>query len=202
MSLGFSAFGGNMLGLANAAAGTAYYAIVPGRPGFYARVAKFETVSGNTANINYWLRPIGRANLASAANTGQATVTVDAHPYPTGNTIASGDQVVVREDAGTYTRYTVDSYNGTTKVITFSANVATALSAGAKLWNFGVFTDTDPATATAHPRFATVANSTNTYTFGPAGVAGHQKGDPVLFYNPNATNATNLNYAEYAYTRS
>lgn len=200
-ALGFSAFGGNMVGLTNAAAGTAYYAIIPGRPGFYARVATFETTSGNTANANYWLRPIGRANLAANAATSQAVVVVDAHPYPSGNTIASGDQVVVREDAGTYTRYTVSSYNGTTKAITFTANVATALTSGAKLWNFGVHTDTDPAIASAHPIMPTTANATTLRTFGPAGVAGHQKGDPILFYNPNATNATNLNFAEFAYTR-
>ena len=202
MSLGFNAFGGNVLGLTNATADTVVYAVVPGRPGFYTRVAMFQHVSGNTANSSYLLRPIGRANLASAAATSQAVVIVDAHPYPTGNTIASGDQVVVREDAGTYTRYQVSSYNGTTKAITFTANVATALSAGNKLWNFGVFTDTDPAVATAHPLFPTTANTTTTVTFGPGGVSGHQKGDPILFYNPNATNATKLNHLEYAYTRS
>ena len=206
MSLAFHGFGGNMLGLTNAAADTAYYAIVPGRPGFYAHVSTFQHVSGNTANSSYWLRPIGRANLAAAANTGQATVTLDANPYPASNTIASGDQVIVREDAGTYTRYQVSAWNSTTKVLTFTANVATALSSGNKLWNFGVFTDTDPATATAHPVFPSTANTTTTYPangcWEASGITGHQKGDPLLFYNPNATNATKLNYAEYAYTRS
>ena len=101
MSLGFTAHAGNTLGRHNAAAATAYYAVVPGKERNYTRVAKFSMTSGNTANEGYILRPIGRAELAADAAASQADVVVNAHPYPTGNTIASGDQVVMRQDDGT-----------------------------------------------------------------------------------------------------
>lgn len=204
MSLNFTAFGGNTLGRANAAADTAYYAVVPGARSKFTRVAGFSLTSGNTANPGYWLRPLGRANVATAfvADSG-AALTLDADPSPTGNTIAAGDQVVVECSDGTYRKYQVNTagWDGTSKVLTFTGNVAANVAAGNRIWNFGIYTDTDPVLGTAHPAFPSVANTQRVYTFGPAGICGHQAGDPLLFYCPNATNATVLDYAEYARTR-
>lgn len=203
MSLGLNAFGGNVVGKANAAADTVYYAVVPGKPNAYTRVSGFALTSGNTANAGYFMRPLGRANVATAftADSG-AAITLDADPSPTGNTIAAGDQVVLAGDDGTYVRAQVNTsgWNSSTKVLTFTANVAVDLSVGAKVWNFGVSGDTDPVLGTVHPFFASTVNTQRVYTFGPSGIRGHQKGDPLLFYCPNATNATVLDYAEYACT--
>ncbi len=204
MSMQYTAFGGNVLGRANAAADTAYYAVIPGARSKITRVAGFSLTSGNTANAGYWLRPIGRANIATAivADAGAVAV-LDADPSPSGNTIAAGDQVVIEHDDGTYGRYQVNTsgWNSTSKTATFTANVAKAVAAGNKVFNFGVFNDTDPALGVAHPAFPSVANTQRVYTFGPAGVCGHQAGDPLLFYCPNATNATVLDYAEFCRTR-
>jgi hypothetical protein len=195
-------FGGNVLGRANAAAGTAYYAVVPGKTGCYTSIAQFAVRCGNTANDVYWLRPLGRANVTVAATTSDASLTLDADPSPTGNTIAAGDQVVIQHSDGTNRRAQVNTsgWNGTTKVVTFTADLAANVAVGAKIWNFGVHTDTDPVLGTAHPVFGTTANATVTPVFDASGIRGHQTGDPLLFYTGNATNATDLLYAEYART--
>lgn len=199
MGLAQNGYAGGMIGLTNAAAATAYYAVVPGRRSKFTAVAQFKVTSGNTANAVYWLRPIGRSNTAAAANTSVQEITLASDPSATGNTIAAGDQVVIEHSDGTYRRAQVNTagWNGTTKVLTFTANLAANVSAGAKVFNMGIYTDTDPATGTAHPRMPTTANASVTYTFSASGIRGANKGDPVLFYCPNATNATDLEYIEY-----
>lgn len=198
MALSQIAYGGNTLGRANAAADTAFYAVVPGLADNFTAVASFAMTSGNTANDGVWMRPIGRANVATAVTSG-ADVVLDADPSASGNTIAAGDQCVLKHTDGTYRRYQVNTagWNSTTKTVTFTANVAANVATGANFWNFGINTDTDPVHAAAHPRFASVANTQRVYTFQGAGVRGNAKGDPLLFYCPNATNATVLDYAEY-----
>lgn len=204
MGMQYSAFGGNVLGKATAALDNVFYAVVPGARSKFTRVAGFSLTAGNTANAGYWLRPIGRANIATAivADAGAVAV-LDADPSPSGNTIAAGDQVVIECTDGVYRRYQVNTagWNGTSKTVTFTANVANAVAAGNKVFNFGIFTDTDPVLGVAHPSFPSVLNTQRIYTFGPAGICGHQAGDPLLFYCPNATNATVLDYAEYTRTR-
>jgi len=202
MGLAQNGFAGNVLGRANAAADTAFYAVVPGRRSKWTGVAQFSVTSGNTANLVYWMRPLGRANVAAAANTSVATLTLDADPSPSGNTIAAGDQVIVEHSDGTYRRNQVNTsgWNGTTKVVTFTANLAANVALGAKVFNMGIYSDTDPVFGVANPSFPTTANATVTYTFAASGIRGTAKGDPVMFYCPNATNATVLNYAEYANT--
>jgi hypothetical protein len=198
MALSAASYGGNTLGRANAAAGTAYYAVVPGQAGVFTRVASFAMTSGNTANDGVWLRPIGRTTTAAASNTSVNTVTLTADPGPSGNGIAANDLLVIEHSDNVQRRYTVGAWNGTTKVATLvGSNFSVSISNGARVWNFGVDTDIDPVLGTAHPRFSSVANAQRVYTFSGAGIAGHNVGDPVLFYNPNATNATVLDYAEY-----
>lgn len=200
--LNFNAVAGNILGKTNAAADTAYYAVIPGKLQTFTRVASFQLTSGNTANNGYWMRPIGRASTTVAATTSDSSVTLDSDPSPTGNTIAAGDQVVIAHSDGTYRRSQVNTsgWNGTTKVLTFTGTLPAAVAAGAKVFNFGVYTDTDPANGLAHPIVNTTANTTSTWNFQAGGIKGHQAQDPILFYCPNATNATILNFAEYGYT--
>jgi len=206
-----SGYLGNVLGRANAAANTVVYTVVPGfgtagTPSTfrYTRLVNFSWTSGNTANAFTVMRPLGSAKVTTAANSSVAALVLDADPSPSGNTIAANDIVVVQHSDGTYRQYTVNTsgWASNTNTVTFTGNLAANTAVNAKVWNFGVYTDTDPVFGTAHPTFPTVANTTNTFVFTAAGVCGSAKGDPLVIYNPNATNATILNYAEYIVTVS
>jgi hypothetical protein len=68
---------------------------------------------------------------------------------------------------------------------------------------FGVFTDTDPATGSAFPLFVTTANTTTNYpaNSNPCFLQTSSRiGEPLLVYNPNATDATAINQIQYAYS--
>ncbi len=198
-----NSIGGGVVGLTNAAANTVFYAVIPGRTGAYTRICGFNWTAGNTANSFVGLRPIGRTTITTAAITNVAVVTLTADPSPTGNTIAAGDQVVIAHSDGTYRRAQVNTagWCSTDKTLTFTANLAANVAAGAKIWMFGVPADTDPITGSAFPVFPTVANTTYQNNFVAAGFVGAQTGDPLMLYNANATNATLLNNCEYAFTR-
>ncbi len=205
--MGFPAggFGGGVIGLTNATAGTVWYAVIPANPRAVTAVVGFSYTNGNTANSIYGMRPIGRANVVNAQTTSDSSVVLDADPSPSGNTIAAGDQCVIKYSDGTYRRTQVNTagWNGTTKVLTFTAVLPAAVSAGAKFFMFGVFTDTDPLTGSAFPLFPTVASVSDApsyRSFTAAGLRGAQAGDPLLIYCPNATAATLLNWTEYIFT--
>lgn len=202
MGLAQQGYSGNVLGRSNATAGTAYYGVVPGASLRFTGVASFVVTSGNTANDVYFMRPLGRANVTVAATTSDSSLTLDADPSPSGNTIAAGDQVVVQHSDGTYRRAQVNTsgWNSTTKVVTFTGTLGANVAVGAKVWNFGVNTDTDPILGTAHPIFPSTVNATRTYSWAASGIRGHQQGDPLLFYCANATNATSVDSVEYART--
>lgn len=204
---------GNTLGLQSATAGTAYYAVIPPyappnaagvptwTPSYVTRICQLQYTCGNTANGFYVMRPIGRTTVAAAATTSVAAVTLAADPSPSGNTIAAGDQVVMQYADGTFRRTQVNTsgWDSTNLILTFTGNLPANVAAGAQMWMFGVNTDTDPTTGSAFPVIPTTVNTNNTaVVFGPSGMGGVQKGDPLLVYNPNATAATNLNFLEYA----
>lgn len=204
MALPYNSFGGGLIGLTNAAANTVIYAVIPGVRTGYPRVAQINYTAGNTANSIIAMRPIGRANVATNAITNVATLTLDADPSASGNTIAAGDQVVYGPCTdGTYRRGQVNTsgWDANTKIVTFTANLAANINTTVgKVWNFGVPADTDPSTGAAHPVIPTVANTTASLNFPTAGFVGGAKGDPLLIYTVNATNATQFNFIEYAYT--
>jgi hypothetical protein len=207
MSLTFSAFGGGLVGKATAAANTAFVVTIPpyrtsgGALAGYTRLAQMSVTQGGTANAVYFMRPIGRAVTTAASNSGTNTITLSADPGPSGNGIAANDYVCVQQSDGTILTTTVSSWNSSTKVLTLSANTTANVASGAKVWDFGVYTDTDPVTGAAHVQIPTTANATTTFTAGPAGFAGAQPGDPLLIYNPNATNASTHNFSEFAFSR-
>jgi len=203
MPLTVNAFGGGLLGKTNATADTVYYGVIPGNTQGYARIGGFQYTCGNTANSFTLMRPIGWANIAAAAGTNVAVVTLDADPSPSGNTIAAGDQVVLGPCTdGTYRRAQVNTsgWNGTTLALTFTANLTAAVNTSTDLFNFGVAADTDPNTGSAHPIFTPTVNTTADVQLFGGGFKSYRKGDPLLVYNPNATAATNLNHLAYAYS--
>lgn len=201
--LNFSALRGNVIGRANAAANTAFYAVVPGYADKFTRLMGFQYTAGNTANDFVLMRPIGRANATAAYNTSVAVAVLNGDPSPTGNTIAALDQVVVKHTDGTYRRYTVNTsgWDANTNTVTFTGNFGAAVASGAPFFLFGVSTDTEVTTGLAFPSLPTTANTTAAYNFANAGgFAGFNTGDPLMIYNGNATNATVMTYAEFART--
>ena len=209
MAVPFSAFGGGIKGSKTAAIGTAYYvkidpyAVGPAAYQAFTCIYQINYTNGNTANAITVMRPIGRTTAAAAATTASNTITLAADPGPSGNGIAANDQVVVANESGTWDQYTVGAWNGTTKVMTVTgAALANNVSSGARVWFYGIFSDTDPVTGLAFPALPTAVNTTGfAFQGSVAGARGAQVGDPLLLYNPNATGQSVTNYVEYAYTR-
>jgi hypothetical protein len=203
MAFNVNGFAASAIGKTNAAADTVYYGVIPGNPAGFAHIVGGQYTAGNTANSYTIMRPIGRSLVATAALSNVAVLTLATDPSPTGNTIAAGDQVVIGPATdGTYFRAQVNTsgWCSTTKVLTFTANLTAAVNTSAKVYMFGIASDTDPVTGVAFPVIGTVANTTTALPNEGGGFKTAQKGDPMMIYSPNATNATNLNYAAYGYT--
>lgn len=197
--ISLAALAGNMVGRTTASAGTAYYATIPGRSGLIARLSKLQIDNAGTNNKFYLMRPLtASATVTTAQAASDTTLVLDRDPSPSGNTIASGDQVVYLASDGTYRRVTVSSWSAGTLTLTVSALPA-AVAAGSYAWNFGVHTDTEPTTGTAFPLLDTPVSAVTTYSF-DVGFSGFAGGAPLLLYTPNATAVTTLNFAEYGYT--
>lgn len=186
----------NSIGRATDTAGTPWFAVVPGHAGYYTWITALQVKSGATNNGLYVMRALAGATVLSAQAAGDTTLVLDANPSPDGNTIASGDEVVYLASDGTYRRTTVSSWNGSTLTLTVGALPA-AVAADSPMWNFGVYTDTEPATSLAFPLVDTPVSVTTPYAF-VGGFGGWGAGEPLLVYCPNATNQTVLNYLEYA----
>lgn len=211
--------GNSLKGKTNAAANTVVYAIIPGgstwragalwngdgRSQCFTGLIMFQATSLSTANSVYLMRAIGRTTTTTtAAADTVAALTLAADPSPSGNTIAAGDQVIYEDTSGVFRQNQVNTsgWNATTKVVTFTANVAGAVTNGTRVWMMGIFTDTDPDTGVAFPLFATTANTTTNYPAVFSGAflgIGSRVGEPLLMYNPNSTDATALNFIQYGY---
>lgn len=196
--INFTPAGGNGIGGKSAAVGTPWYAVVPGRANFFTRLAAVEYHSaGATENGIYVMRPIGQATVLQGENSGATSVILNADPSAAGNAISNGDQVVLLASDGTY-RQT----NATAGLTGFTLPVAAlpaAISAQTTLWNFGIFSDTEPNTSLVFPKVHTQASGVYLREL-LVGYAGWLTGQPLLLYCPNATHATNLLNAEYAHT--
>lgn len=190
------AFGHNGLGRATENAGTVINRLVPAQKQGKAIVTALKHTDGGTAHLVTALRPIGEANLAAAAATGQAAVVLDADPSPSGNTIASGDYCVIHFSADDTQRVAkVSTWTSASKTLTFDANIPVAGAIGDKLWMMGVATDTDPATGNAHPRFQ------SNQALEGAIAATIKAYQPILVQIDNGTTAGTTNYVQYAYAR-
>lgn len=207
MSVNYESLGGDVIGSATAAAGTGFYGLVPGYWKGMTRVSSFSYTTGNTAHNVTFMRPIGRTTLAADVVANTNTVTLAADPGVSGNLLAANDQLVICYRAntsdliGTYSRHTVSAFNATTLVATLTPNTPAAGVSGSKVWNFGISSDTDPATGAAHPYITVAATTTSNPNFNGGGVSGHQYQDPILVYSANATGAGTLNYVEYGWTK-
>lgn len=195
-------FSGNGAGNLTATAGTAIRYLMPPHTQGRTRVSKCVYTAAGTAHTLTFLRPIGRTTAAANAAAAQADVSFATQPGASGNNLAANDLVAIRETDGVTRLYTVNavpgSYPGT---VTLTGNLVAGVAAGAKIWNFGVVADTNPADGAAHPGLAAGASATTTYEDREAGVvAGFATDDPVLFNSNNATAAGTLVHLTWAHT--
>jgi len=201
------AFGGGLVGQRTASANTPWVVPIPpyvtpaGGYTSFTRLVAMSVTNGTTANPVYFMRPIGRTTTTAAASQGATALTLAADPGPAGNGIAGGDYVTVALSNGTFHTAIVSSWNADTKVLTLMAPLPANVLAGARVWDFGIYTDTDPVTGVAHPMFPVAASTTGVFSAAGGGFVGAVAGDPLLLFNPNATNASTHNFSEYVYTR-
>ena len=169
-----------------------------------------------TAHSLYVLRPLNWTYVSSAVASNTTTITVAADPgtwatagvykygLPSGdsgvpnlanNTQASGDYYAFQLNDG---RWMVDvatgGTTGTTLVLTTGTpNVAGAgIAAYSPIFWFGAVGDTDPATGIIQPLFDSIANTNVTFRGGAYGAGlfnNLHRGDPLIFYSSNGTDA-------------
>ena len=112
--LNLPAFGGNVLGLKTAAAGTAFAHLVPPPTTLkrgYTRILQFGYTAGNTAHNVGVMLALGSTTTSAASNVNTNTLTLTADPGPTGNGIAANDYIAVEHSDGTVLPYTVSAWN-------------------------------------------------------------------------------------------
>ncbi|AWM38711.1 hypothetical protein GobsT_30980 [Gemmata obscuriglobus] len=192
-------FGGNGTGNLTQSAGTRIrYLIQPNRNG-RARVTKCVYTAGATAHPLTFARPLGRTTASAAAAAGQAVINLTSDPGPSGNGIAANDLLAIRETDGVTRLYTVQSVSAL--AITLTSNLVAGAAAGAKVWNFGLVTDVNPADGVAHPSISGIAGQTTTYEDREGGLfATFVTDDPILFDSGNATNAGTLQQLNWSFT--
>lgn len=197
-------------GPATATAGTVIVLVVRAHRRAKTKLCNLVYTSGSTAHTLTVLRPLAVSTLTANAAASQAVVVLNRDPgaYAAGrladglpvvqtadNVIAANDYVLLQLPDSTVLNTTVSSVvvnsDGTVN-LTLSANVPTggALK-GAKLWWFGVETDTDPNTAKAHPAFKPTVSATTTFqnTAGGSLVESIFNFNPLLITSNNATGA-------------
>lgn len=197
-----NSFSGNGTGNKTAAANTAITFLIPPHRIGYTRVSKAVYTAGNTVHNLTFLRHLGKSQAYAASAAGINTVNTVAEMGVTGNLLAAGDNVALRETDGVTRLYTVSAVPGAYPGnVTFTANLTAGVSQGEKLWNYGIFSDTDPIIGMAHPAVRAAANTTSSYSDTDGGVfASHEVDAPILFHSGNADNAGRLEQLSWAYT--
>lgn len=199
-------FGGNGDGKKTQTAGTVIQYLVPPDVRGFTRISNIVYTAAGTAHTLTFMRPIGRTTVASAGATGQAVVNITADPGVAAgyagisNAIAANDFVAIRTASDGITRlYKVSSVS--TLAITMTANLVVAVAAGDIFWFFGITTDTDGVTGSAHPALNGTASATTTYTDTTGGVvSSFRVYEPILVNSDNATAAGTLQQINWAYT--
>ena len=199
-SASFPILTGDNAGRKTASAGTAIPLGIPCRKGAFTRLLKLVYTTTGTAHSLACMRSLGRTTTSADAAASQAVVNVTANPGPSGNSLSANDYVMYRTDAGLFVVDTVASISSL--AVTLSSSLSVALTAGADLWMFGLYTDTDPRTGVAHPLFSNAATATDrSHSEDLVGICcAHETDEPLLLYSTNGTNAGVIEMAVYAHT--
>lgn len=182
-------------------------------------LTQFVVTCGSTAHVHYFMRPLNYAVVSTAGAINSTSLVIDKDPgvystnyrYPipdsqtvantANNAIAANDYFAVQLSDGTWFFDKVAGVSGSgaitiTTTTTIPNVTGGGIPVGSIFYWFGIQTDTDPATGLGHPSFQPAASATFTGT-DPGGdglVNGLRPGDPLYYFNANATAADTVVY--------
>jgi len=197
-----------------AAANTAFITSVPTylSPRGRVQLDQLQYTTGNIAAAVYLMKPQYRTTLVSAVAAAGTSMTLPADPglaAPRASAWTSSDYLAVRQTDGSVVAFKASAVNSTTFVGTI-ANTALPVgaSAGARVWFFGVNTDSGHIT---FPALGFAANTTknivtqamgNTAGSGDLCLSADRIDDPLIVYCPNTTGAASLDVVSGGYVIS
>lgn len=214
-----SKVGGFHKGRTTQTAGTAITVTVPPKKGTYTEIAKVAYTEGATDHTVTIMLPLNYTTLSSNTAANSAVINLTANPghYNTAykyaethydssqanNAIAANDYVVVETADGTYHTSTVASVSSLAVTMNDSLSATgDGAKKGAKVWFFGITTDTNPKTKAAHGTLDATVNTTVVYPnaadTAPV-ISAFWEEQPIILYSNNASNAGAFEYviAEY-----
>lgn len=197
---GLGPIGGNGLGKTTIAFGSLLNAMVPPRQKCFTRIMSLVYTAAGTAHTITCMIPIGRTTFSADAAASQAVVNLTADPGVSGNLLAGGDYLAWENTDGTFSFDFIASL--ATLAATMTSVLPKAVSAGGKVWNFGVIGDTHPVTGNAHVTFRGVASVTSTYSDTTVGVlCTYAPYDPIIIQSNNATATGIIESVAYMHTQ-
>lgn len=154
-----------------------------------------------TAHTVTCMRGVGpRLKLTEAVTASDTTWKVDSAPVDGGgNAVASGDYIAIELDDGSWLLDTVASLSSLTITVNTGTGATQTAGVGNRVVVFGVIGDT----VHDNSDFAVAASATTTFAANTLGGALHRSrfGEPLCFYDGNATNAGTINYASWTFAK-
>lgn len=165
--------------------------------GLKARLTTLVYTPAGTVHDLVIMRAIHQVLLTAASAASDTTLDLSEATFG-GDTLASGDYVILEHADGTYGMYLASGLS--VLVLTVGA-IAKAANAGARVWIMGA-----PGDTSYHSTLKSIA-STRTEFFNLAAESGYNIGtferdgfgDPLAFYSANGTAAGTLNYGSGLY---
>ena len=180
------------------------------RGGAFTHITDLIYTSLTTAHSLYVMRPLNYTYQVSDMTSSSTTMSLAADPgtwatagvykYGDGvtvpgtanNTITANDFVAYQTNDGVWRTDTVASGSGTAPVLTTGIPAVTGckLLAGSPVFWFGIQSDTDPGTGLPQPLVDSVVNTRQIMSAYGVGLYNNlHRGDPMIFYSSNGTNA-------------
>jgi hypothetical protein len=193
-----------------ATAGTAFYALIPGRGDKRVKVTEFEYQSGSTLHTLTFMVPKSTVKLAAAAAQSATSLVLASDPGQWGSAksvasraAAANDYIAYQLSDGTwaYNEITAVSLNSVSGLLTVTVTeIGAALPIGTVIYYFGLATDTNPRTNLANFIMKPTISATTVYG-DDNGVlmTGWTYGEPVLVTSNNLTAQGYLNYLSGLY---
>lgn len=164
------------------------------------RLMKLVYTAGATVHDILLMRALHQVETTAAAAAAATSLVLDEATF-VGQTLANGDYVVVEHADGTYGVYLVSAL--ATLTITINA-LSKAVNSGAKVFIMGA-----PGDTSYHSTLKSIASTRIEFDGGASGLGdtGYDdgvydrdgKGDPMLIYSANGTNAGTLNHGSAAH---
>lgn len=179
--------------------GTPIIELVQPQLNFKPRLTSLVYTPGGTAHDLIFMKALHQVLTTAAAAAAATSVVLDEATF-CGQTIASGDYLVIEHADGTYGYYLASAL--ATLTVTINA-LAKAVNAGAKVYIMGSISET------YHSTFKTIVSTRTTLADYAGGIAecGYNdgtydrdgSGDPAMIYSANGTAAGILNQASGRY---